>query len=74
VSLTREGKRLVEAILPGQRLLLGLLLTGRHVLYIDHCGAGGTKAHMFTMKLDGSGVKQIPNLVGHWVSWAPATK
>jgi Tol biopolymer transport system component len=47
---------------------------GMRVLYIDHCGAGGSKGHMFTMKLDGSDVKPIPNLIGHWVSWAPRAR
>lgn len=44
---------------------------GTKVVFIDHCDAGGTKAHVYTMNLDGTGVKRIPNLIGHWVSWGP---
>ena len=46
---------------------------GTKVLYIDHCSMGGVKSHLFTMNLDGTGVKQVPHLIGHWVSWGSAT-
>jgi TolB protein len=45
---------------------------GTEVLFIDHCSAGGVKSRLFTISLDGTGVKQIPHLIGHWVSWGVA--
>jgi Tol biopolymer transport system component len=45
---------------------------GTKVLFVDRCSTGGVRSHLFTINLDGTGVKRIPNLVGHWVSWGAA--
>jgi Tol biopolymer transport system component len=45
---------------------------GRKVLFIAHCSKGSTKGQLFTANLDGTGVKRIPNVFGHWVSWGIA--
>jgi Tol biopolymer transport system component len=45
---------------------------GTKVIYIDHCDVGAAKGRLYTMSLDGTGVRRIPNVIGHWVSWGPA--
>jgi Tol biopolymer transport system component len=45
---------------------------GTKVLFIDHCSSHGVKSNLLTMNLDGTDVKRIPNVHGHWVSWGLA--
>jgi TolB protein len=46
---------------------------GTKVLFIDHCSTGGRRSHLLTMNVDGTGVKRIPHLLGHWASWGTAS-
>ena len=39
---------------------------GTKVLFIDHCGTGGVSSNLLTMNLDGTDVKRISNVHGHW--------
>ena len=41
---------------------------GTKVLFIDHCSEGGVRSHIYSMNADGTAVKRIPGLLGHWVS------
>jgi TolB protein len=42
---------------------------GTKILFIDHCSSGGAGARLFAMNLDGTEVKRIATINGHWVSW-----
>jgi Tol biopolymer transport system component len=47
---------------------------GTKVLFIDHCSTGGVRSSLLTMNLDGTDVKRIPNVHGHWASWGTTPK
>lgn len=45
---------------------------GTKVLFINNCSTGGVSSNLLTMNLDGTDVKRIPNVHGHWASWGTA--